>query len=100
MERQAGNPNVSFLLADFLEAEQICSLARSFTQRYSRLAVLINNAGGSFMERRVTARMSGTISPSDHCGALSRIRTPGTQANSLPEESLYHYDPIVACPHR
>jgi len=30
MERESGKSNVSFLLADSLEAGQICSLARSF----------------------------------------------------------------------
>jgi NAD(P)-dependent dehydrogenase (short-subunit alcohol dehydrogenase family) len=53
--RQAtGNPDVEYLLADLSSQAQIRSLARQFPEKYERLDVLVNNAGGVFLHRRVT----------------------------------------------
>ena len=52
IRRATGNPEVDFLLADLSSQADVRNLAEQFQQKYSRLDVLINNAGGIFMERR------------------------------------------------
>ncbi|MBN1284573.1 MAG: SDR family oxidoreductase [Anaerolineae bacterium] len=47
-----GNPNVDFLLADLSSQADIRALAAAFVEKYQRLDVLINNAGGLFAARR------------------------------------------------
>lgn len=49
-----GNLQVEFLLADLSSQQQIRNLAQQFKDRYPRLDVLVNNAGGAWMERQVT----------------------------------------------
>lgn len=49
-----GNPNVEFMLADLSVLGEIRNLAREFNEKYSRLDVLINNAGAFFLRRRVS----------------------------------------------
>lgn len=56
IRRDSGNEHVSFLLADFFDPAQVKALAQSFAARHDRLDVLINNAGGTFSERRLTAQ--------------------------------------------
>ncbi len=50
-----GNPRVEFLVADLSLQAQIRTLAETFKRKYDRLDVLVNNAGGFFMQRRETA---------------------------------------------
>jgi NAD(P)-dependent dehydrogenase (short-subunit alcohol dehydrogenase family) len=45
---------VDFLLADFSSQKQVRQLAKDFAERYSRLDVLINNAGAIFANRMVS----------------------------------------------
>jgi NAD(P)-dependent dehydrogenase (short-subunit alcohol dehydrogenase family) len=52
---QTINPNVSFLLADLSSQAQIHQLAEQFKRQHSRLDVLVNNAGGAFFERQLSA---------------------------------------------
>lgn len=54
IQQASGNPQVSFLLADFFDPAQVEGLARTFRTEHSRLDVLINNAGGTFSERQLT----------------------------------------------
>lgn len=49
-----GNSNVEFILADLSVLGEIRNLARKFIEKYSRLDVLINNAGAFFLRRRVS----------------------------------------------
>jgi len=51
----SGNPNVEALLADLSSQQQIRALAQQFTERHSRLDVLINNAGGVRFARELSA---------------------------------------------
>ena len=51
---QTGNPNIDFLLADLSSQVQIHQLVEQFKCRYSRLDVLVNNAGGVFFERQLS----------------------------------------------
>lgn len=54
--RQAtGNHNVDYLLADLFVMDGVRQLAAEFRARYSRLDVLVNNAGALFLRRRETA---------------------------------------------
>lgn len=50
----SGNPAVDGLDADLSSMADIRKLAQSFRQKYPRLHILINNAGGIFANRRVT----------------------------------------------
>ena len=54
IRRGSGNPNVSYLLGDFFRPAQVRALAQEFSARHNRLDVLINNAGGTFADRKLT----------------------------------------------
>jgi NAD(P)-dependent dehydrogenase (short-subunit alcohol dehydrogenase family) len=51
---ETGNDSVHFLLADFSDLGQVRDLAEAFKKQYSRLDVLVNNAGAYFNMRRPT----------------------------------------------
>ncbi len=53
--KETGNPNVDFLVADLSLQSGVRALAAAFKAKYSRLDVLINNAGAVFMKREVTS---------------------------------------------
>lgn len=50
----SGNPAVDYLVADLSSQSEIRRAAGEFVQRYDRLDVLVNNAGGFFMKRQVS----------------------------------------------
>jgi len=52
IKEKSGNQNVSFLLADLSSQKDIRNLAQQFKDQYSRLDVLVNNAGATFAERK------------------------------------------------
>ncbi len=52
IQEQTGNPAVEFMLADLSSQQDIRHLAQEFNNRYSRLHVLVNNAGASYRKRR------------------------------------------------
>jgi len=54
IEAETGSGQIETLLADLSSQRQIRELARQFTERYNRLDVLVNNAGGLWLERRLT----------------------------------------------
>ncbi|MFY9821319.1 MAG: SDR family oxidoreductase [Thermoanaerobaculia bacterium] len=54
IREEAGNRQVESLLADFSSLAEVRRLAAEFRARHSRLDVLVNNAGASFMEREMT----------------------------------------------
>jgi NAD(P)-dependent dehydrogenase (short-subunit alcohol dehydrogenase family) len=51
---ETGSNAVEHLLADFADLEQVREMAQVFEQRYSRLDVLVNNAGSFFITRQST----------------------------------------------
>jgi len=51
---KSGNPNVSVLIADLSSQASIRKLAADFKAKHDRLHLLLNNAGGVFMERSMT----------------------------------------------
>jgi len=55
IQRETGNSSVEFMLADLSIQDQIRALAREFQNRYSRLDVLVNNAGAIFLKRQLNA---------------------------------------------
>ncbi len=46
-----GNESIQYLLADFSDIQQVRSLAKSFIAKYSKLDVLVNNAGAFYNKR-------------------------------------------------
>jgi NAD(P)-dependent dehydrogenase (short-subunit alcohol dehydrogenase family) len=54
IKSQTGNQQVESLLADLSSQKQIRDLAQRFRQRHGRLDVLVNNAGGIWMNRQET----------------------------------------------
>ena len=50
----SGNRNLSLLLADFGDLEQVRRMADVFKSKYERLDVLINNAGTFYLYRQMT----------------------------------------------
>lgn len=54
IQRETGAANTQAMVADLSSLEQVRSLAEQVQQRYSRLDVLLNNAGGVFMGRQTT----------------------------------------------
>jgi NAD(P)-dependent dehydrogenase (short-subunit alcohol dehydrogenase family) len=55
LRRSTANQNIDSLLADLSLMSEVRKLAEQFQSRYDRLDVLINNAGGVFSRRHVTA---------------------------------------------
>lgn len=55
IKAETGNTSVEYLLADLSSQKDIRRLSEEFKSRYMQLDVLINNAGGKFIERQVTA---------------------------------------------
>ena len=54
IKEQTGNPHVDFLLADLSLQSDIRRLAAQVQERYARLHVLVNNAGGLFLNGQVS----------------------------------------------
>ena len=54
MRTETGNSDIHYLLADFLEFQQVRDLAEAFRAEYSQLDVLVNNAGTFFNARHQT----------------------------------------------
>jgi retinol dehydrogenase 12 len=52
--RDAGTERVAFLLADLSSQAEVRRVAREFKDKYSRLHVLVNNAGAIFTRRETT----------------------------------------------
>jgi NAD(P)-dependent dehydrogenase (short-subunit alcohol dehydrogenase family) len=55
VQTETGNQNVEALLADLSIQQQVHDLARQFRERSQRLDVLVNNAGGMWLERQLSA---------------------------------------------
>ncbi len=54
MRAETSNQDVSFLRADLSRQSDIRSLARSFTEQFDRIDVLLNNVGGAFGTRKLS----------------------------------------------
>jgi NAD(P)-dependent dehydrogenase (short-subunit alcohol dehydrogenase family) len=55
IQRETGNREVQWLLADLSDQAQVRRLAQEFKERFPRLDVLINNAGAFFLTRQLSA---------------------------------------------
>ena len=51
---RTGNDQISYLLADFSDLEQVRNLAQTFQERSSKLDILVNNAGAFFNKKTPT----------------------------------------------
>ena len=54
LKASTGNQQISYLLADFSDLDQVRGLAKNFQDRYEHLHLLVNNAGGFFNKRTLT----------------------------------------------
>lgn len=54
IREQSGNPCVEFLVADLSLQSEVRRLAAQVQERYAQLHVLVNNAGGLFLNGQVT----------------------------------------------
>ena len=54
IKAETGNEAIHYLLADYSDLQQVRDLAGAFNEQYSRLDVLVNNAGAFFNRRRPT----------------------------------------------
>jgi len=54
IEAKTGNSNLDYLTADLSDFQSVKTLATNFMNKYSKLNVLANNAGGIFMRRADT----------------------------------------------
>ena len=54
IQQESGNPSVEYLLADLSSQAQIRAAAAKFTARYDHLDVLVNNAGGVSLRRKLS----------------------------------------------
>ena len=55
IQKETGNPSIEFMSADLSIQSQIHQLAQDYKSRYSRLDVLVNNAGAIFLKRQLSA---------------------------------------------
>jgi NAD(P)-dependent dehydrogenase (short-subunit alcohol dehydrogenase family) len=55
INRETGNSNADYVLADLSVQAQVRALAAEFKSRYEHLDVLVNNAGAVFFRRQVSA---------------------------------------------
>lgn len=55
IKEASGNAHIDLLIADLSELSQVRRAATEFKEKYARLHVLINNAGGINAERKVTS---------------------------------------------
>ena len=55
IKKTSGNPAIEGLTADVSSMAQVRHLAQEFRQKYSNLHILINNAGGIFANRTLSA---------------------------------------------
>ena len=51
IKKSSGNENISYILADLSSQDEIRKLVLDIYEKYSRLDILINNAGSVFMSR-------------------------------------------------
>jgi NAD(P)-dependent dehydrogenase (short-subunit alcohol dehydrogenase family) len=55
IQAETGNSGIDYLVADLSSQADICRIASEFKDRYSRLDVLVNNAGAAFLRRQLSA---------------------------------------------
>ncbi len=81
---QSGNDKVESLLADLSSQASIRQLAAQFLARHDRLHVLVNNAGGVFMERKLTVDGFETTWAVNHLGyfLLTELLLPVLKASA------------------
>src|SRR5712692_7669681 len=68
IKRQSGNENVDLLVADLSSLDSVRQLAQEFRGKYSKLHVLVNNAGVFLPRRFVTADGFESTFATNHLG--------------------------------
>jgi NAD(P)-dependent dehydrogenase (short-subunit alcohol dehydrogenase family) len=54
IQEQSGNPSIEYLVADLSSQTQIRTVAHKFYEQHDHLDVLVNNAGGFFLRRKLS----------------------------------------------
>lgn len=54
IKTETGNPSIKYYTADFSSQQSVRTLAENITRNYTKIDVLINNAGGVFPEFKLT----------------------------------------------
>jgi NAD(P)-dependent dehydrogenase (short-subunit alcohol dehydrogenase family) len=54
IQEESGNKLVEYLVADLSSQAQICTIANKYYEHHDRLDVLVNNAGGVFLQRKLS----------------------------------------------
>src|SRR5512139_268182 len=55
IKHQTGSSNLTYFTAELSDMRQVQQLARQVRERFTRLDVLINNAGNFFLTRQITS---------------------------------------------
>jgi len=86
MRRLTGNGSVDFLVADLSVQGDIRRVSREFEDRYDHLDVLVNNAGGYFRERQLSADGLEMTFALNHLGyfLLTNLLLKSLQASAAP----------------
>jgi len=84
IKKRSANDTVAFMQADLSSQESIRALAMTFTDRYDRLHVLVNNAGGIFARRETTVDSIEMTFALDHLGyvLLTELLLPTLKASA------------------
>ncbi|ATB27515.1 SDR family oxidoreductase [Melittangium boletus] len=70
VQARGNGGEVSLLLADLSSMREVRRVAQEFRERYSRLDVLVNNVGGIYMERRLSAEGNEMTLATNHLSAF------------------------------
>jgi NAD(P)-dependent dehydrogenase (short-subunit alcohol dehydrogenase family) len=96
LRRETGSRDLDWLSADLADLAQVRELAAEFQRRHESLDVLVNNAGATFRERRLTRdgvemtfavnhlapfTLTSLLLPALHAGAPSRIVNVASSAH-------------------
>jgi len=68
IKSKSGNPNVRLLVADLSSMSSVRKLAKSFSEKYPMLHVLVNNAGTYLPKRVVTSDGYEAVFATNHLG--------------------------------
>ena len=96
IKEQTGNPRIDFLVADLSLQSDVRRLSEQVQERYARLHVLVNNAGGMFLNGQVSTEGIEMTLALNHLGyylltrSLYNLLQASTPARVVNVSSLAH----------
>jgi NAD(P)-dependent dehydrogenase (short-subunit alcohol dehydrogenase family) len=96
IKEQTGNPRIDFLVADLSLQSDVRRLSEQVQERYARLHVLVNNAGGMFLNGQVSTEGIEMTLALNHLGyylltrSLYNLLRASTPARVVNVSSLAH----------